>query len=466
MYNKEFYEKEFNKNIDRLNLAKGDPFALAYHISPITGWLNDPNGLCEFAGKYHIYFQYDPLNAVRKNIIWGHVSTADFINYNYEEPFIFADSNIDKNGAYSGSAFIKDDRINFFYTGNVKHEGDYDYIYDGRDHNTIKIVSNDGYNFEKKELLLSNDDYPKEMTRHVRDPKIYEENGNYYMFLGARSIDDRGRVLVYKSKDLDDFTYHMEITTPYDFGYMWECPDFFELDGKKYLILCPQGLESQEFSYQNIYQSGYFSIEVDLEDKSYSLETFIELDYGFDFYAPQSFEDSLGRRILIGWMGMPDASYTNPTSKNHWQHCLTVPRELKTRGGKILQQPIEELKSLRNSKISIEKNKSYEESTFEFVSENLEENFEIYLRKDVTLNYKDNLLKLSMGKSGFGRDERKVKIKNIDNIVILSDTSSLEIFINNGEYVLSSRVYCEDKYFKSSANGILYKLRSINWEDN
>ena len=207
MYNKKFYEDEFNKNIDRIDIVKKDLYNLNYHISPITGWLNDPNGLCKFNGKYHIYFQYDPLNAIRKNIIWGHVSTVDFINYTYEKPFIFADSEIDKDGAYSGSAFIKDNKLNLFYTGNVKHKGDYDYIYDGRDHNTIRIVSDDGYNFDKKELILSNDDYPKEMSRHVRDPKIYEENGIYYMFLGARSRDDNGRVLIYKSSDLSTFSY-------------------------------------------------------------------------------------------------------------------------------------------------------------------------------------------------------------------------------------------------------------------
>ncbi len=463
MYNKKFYEDEFNKNIDRIDIVKKDLYNLNYHISPITGWLNDPNGLCKFNGKYHIYFQYDPLNAIRKNIIWGHVSTVDFINYTYEKPFIFADSEIDKDGAYSGSAFIKDNKLNLFYTGNVKHKGDYDYIYDGRDHNTIRIVSDDGYNFDKKELILSNDDYPKEMSRHVRDPKIYEENGIYYMFLGARSRDDNGRVLIYKSSDLSIFSYHMEIISPYDFGYMWECPDFFELGGKKFLLLCPQGISNQEYKYQNVYQSGYFPIEVDLENKSYNLDSFYELDYGFDFYAPQTFEDDKGRRILIGWMGMPDASYTNPTIESYWQHCLTIPRELKARGNKILQIPIEELKALRKDSIDIIEDHSYEENIFEFVSFNKEREFEIYLRKDVKLIYNNGVLHLSMEKSGYGRNDRKVRIESINSLRIFSDSSSIEIFVNDGEYVLTSRAYAKEKYFSSSIKGNLYKLKSINW---
>lgn len=462
MYSKEYFNKEFEKN--KIEEKNNDPFNLSYHISPITGWLNDPNGLCQVDGTYHIYYQADPLHAIRKNIIWGHVTTKDFINYHYHEPFIFADTNLDKDGAYSGSAFIKDNNINFFYTGNVKYPGNYDYINDGRDHNTIKIVSEDGFSYHKKELILSNDEYPKDLTRHVRDPKIYEENGNYYLFLGARDKNNKGKVIVYKSNDLEKFAYYMEITTNYDFGYMWECPDFFELEGKKFLMISPQGLESEEFKYQNIYQSGYFPIDIDLKAKTYSLGEFVEQDYGFDFYAPQTFEDENRRRILIGWMGMPDASYTNPTVKNNWQHALTLPRELKVSDNKLLQKPIKEIENLRNKKIKIVKNENYFYQTFEFISEDIDGEFEIYLRSDAKLSYKDQILSLKLGQCGYGRDKRKIKIEKIDNISIYSDTSSIEIFINNGEYVMTSRVYSEKSLFKSSMIGTLYEMDNIKWE--
>lgn len=462
MYNKEYFNQEFDKN--KIEEKINDPFNLSYHISPITGWLNDPNGLCQVDGTYHIYYQADPLHAIRKNIIWGHVTTKDFINYNYHEPFIFADTNLDKDGAYSGSAFLKDNKINFFYTGNVKYPGNYDYINDGRDHNTIKIVSEDGFSYDKKELLLSNDDYPRNLTRHVRDPKIYEEDGIYYLFLGARDRNNKGKVIVYKSNDLEEFSYHMEITTNYDFGYMWECPDFFEINGKKFLMISPQGLESEEFRYQNIYQSGYFPIDIDLKAKTYSLGEFVELDYGFDFYAPQTFEDENSRRILIGWMGMPDATYTNPTVKKHWQHALTLPRELKASDNKLLQKPIKEVESLRKEKIEIKKDLEYFIDQFEFLSEGINEEFEIYLRSDTKLTYKDQILNLKPGQSGYGRDKRKIRIDKIDNISIYSDTSSIEIFINDGEYVMTSRVYSEKNLFKSSMIGTLYEMDNIKWE--
>lgn len=462
MYSKEYFNKEFEKN--KIEEKNNDPFNLSYHISPITGWLNDPNGLCQVDGTYHIYYQADPLHAIRKNIIWGHVTTKDFIKYQYHEPFIFADTNLDKDGAYSGSTFIKDNNINFFYTGNVKYPGNYDYINDGRDHNTIKIVSEDGFSYQKKELILSNDEYPKDLSRHVRDPKIYEEDGKYYLFLGARDKNNKGKVIVYKSNDLEKFAYHMEITTNYDFGYMWECPDFFELEGKKFLMISPQGLESEEFKYQNIYQSGYFPIDIDLKAKTYSLGEFVELDYGFDFYAPQTFEDENSRRILIGWMGMPDASYTNPTVKNNWQHALTLPRELKVSDNKLLQKPIKEIETLRNKKIQITKNENYFYQTFEFISEDIDGELEIYLRSDAKLTYKNQILSLKLDQCGYGRNERKIKIEKIDNISIYSDTSSVEIFINNGEYVMTSRLYSQKNLFKSSIIGTLYEMDNIKWE--
>ena len=107
---------------------------------------------------------------------------------------------------------------------------------------------------------------------------------------------------------------------------MWECPDFFELEGQGFLLACPQGVPSEEYRYQNVYQCGYFPAELDFENRNYQLGEFQELDRGFDFYAAQSFEDGKGRRILLGWMGMPDADYDNDvTVKQGWIHAMAMP---------------------------------------------------------------------------------------------------------------------------------------------
>ncbi|MCR5654072.1 MAG: glycosyl hydrolase family 32, partial [Lachnospiraceae bacterium] len=106
--------------------------ALGFHLMPPVGWLNDPNGLCECNGVYHIFFQYSPKNADGGEKYWGHYTTKDFINYTYTGPFMSPDNPLDKDGVYSGSAYVEDGEIYVYYTGNVKEKGDYDYTYAGR----------------------------------------------------------------------------------------------------------------------------------------------------------------------------------------------------------------------------------------------------------------------------------------------------------------------------------------------
>ena len=108
---------------------------------------------------------------------------------------------------------------------------DYDYINSGRVSNTMYVTSEDGMHFSPKKCLMTNSDYPADISAHVRDPKIIKREDGYYMVLGARDKESKGLVLVYRSDDLTNWKYHGRITTENAFGYMWECPDLFELDG-------------------------------------------------------------------------------------------------------------------------------------------------------------------------------------------------------------------------------------------
>jgi len=430
------------------DLVEKDHWRLNYHLMPKVGWLNDPNGLCQFNGIYHIFYQYAPEDPKGvKNKGWGHYSTKDFIHFIREDNALFPDSEIDKNGAYSGSAFIENNQIHFYYTGNIKFKGEYDYINDGRGHYVNYFSSKDGIHFTKKKNLLKNEDYPSDMSCHVRDPKIFKKNHHYYMVLGARTKESVGCILIYQSDDLHNWQYKTRLTTKEKFGYMWECPDLFEFDHQKVLITCPQGVEQVEYQYENVYQNGYFIVNGEIDDCLY-LDEFKQLDHGFDFYAPQTFEDEQERRILIGWMGLPDIPYTNPTIKNQWQHALTLPRELKLVDQKIYQYPIQETKKLRKNHqiINLKQNELYHYQTHscEIHIEQLDKEFTINLRKDVKINYQNHLLTVSMGTSGYGRDTRHIKINSIEEIDIFSDMSSLEIFINKGEETFTARVYDEE----------------------
>lgn len=456
-------KKYREKNIDIVN---GDKWRNTYHIMAPIGWINDPNGLCQFKDEYHCFHQYSPLHPVGGIKCWGQYTSKDLVNWEERDIPIYPDIDEDRDGVYSGSAFVKDDTIYFFYTGNVKHEGDHDYILSGREQNVILITSKDGINFSEKKVLLRNEDFPGNMSLHVRDPKVWEEDGTYYMVLGARGKDDKGYILLYKSKDLYNWSLHsIPAGGQETMGFMWECPDIFKLSGKDIFMFSPQGLEEEGYKYKNVYQSGYTVGSFKDNKKELQLDQFIEIDRGFDFYAPQTFKDSKGRRIMIGWMGVPDAvEHKNPTIENFWQHQLTIPRELVLKGDKVYQIPIKELETLRKeykeiNNVHLEEGVALElftSNSFELKLdfENSNE-FTIEFREDCKLSFKDGLFKLMLGKSGYGRDERAVEIKSVDKLQIFSDNSSLEIFLNDGEEVFTTRIYNDkvDKYFKVKGDG-------------
>ncbi len=224
---------------------------------------------------------------------------------------------------------------------------------------------------------------------------------------------------------------------------MWECPDYFVLDEAKVLSVSPQGLKREEFRFQNIYQSGYFLMK---EDGSVSEEDFCEWDMGFDFYAPQTFTDNKGRRILIGWMGMSDADeeYVNPTIEENWQHCLTVPRELSFYDGKIYQYPVEEVELLRKGSIAFDdKEVTLEtEKAFDLEVQTESEKLEIRIGRDVLLKCGDGQAAIFLSEeAGAGRTVRRAKTDKVRNVRILADTSAVEIYLNDGETVFSTRYY-------------------------
>ena len=314
---------------------EGAPYREKLHLLPPVGWLNDPNGLCQLNGIYHAFFQYSPFNAEGGVKMWGHYTSKDMIDWEYQGVKIYPDQPFDCHGVYSGSTFIEDGKMYVYYTGNVKLEdGDFDYINTGREANTVLVVSEDGKTFGPKKELMRNVDYPSDLTCHVRDPKVWKEGDTYYMIQGARTKEDVGQALIFESKDKINWKFRSRVESEAPFGYMWECPDYFEVDGHKILSTSVQGLEGGIWDDRNVYQSGYFLINGSiLED--YKLSEYMLWDYGFDYYAPQSFETEDGRRIHISWMGMPDCEeYTNPTIAEGWQHCFTFPREVFVEDGK------------------------------------------------------------------------------------------------------------------------------------
>ena len=443
---------------------------LTHHLMPPTGWLNDPNGLCYFNGRYHVFFQYAPFNANGGLKFWGHYSSENMIDWKYEGTALYPDSVNDCHGVYSGSALADEDKMHLFFTGNVKLEGDYDYINNGRESSTLHVVSEDGIHFGKKEVAIHCSEYPEQYTCHIRDPKVWKDGDEYHMVLGGRRKDDHGAVLFYDSQNLKSWEFDSELTTEEAFGYMWECPDFFELSGEKILSVSPQGLAREENRFQNIYQSGYFI----LQDGDVKAENFREWDMGFDFYAPQTFEDPNGRRILIGWMGMPDADeeYTNPTAdEENWQHCLTVPREVTVKNGQLYQWPIKEFEGLRREarELTRENPEVRVEGPADVEVQVEGDRSEVHLGENLWLEYADGKASMYLAEAaGAGRKVRNAFVPSgkVTDIRVVVDTTAVEIYLNRGEVVFSTRYYPENqrqliRIEAEKFNGKIYRLNKM-----
>ncbi len=433
--------KEIMENRERIKNAK---WRQRFHIEPPDGWLNDPNGLSFYKGEYHVFFQYSPIAADGHTPRgWGHYHGADLMHMAYDKAVMMPDIPEDSHGVYSGSAIENDGVLHIFYTGNVKMEGDYDYVTAGRGANVIHVTTADGSEVSEKQVLLRNSDYPDFCSCHVRDPKVWKEGEVWKMVLGARTLDDEGCVLVYESADLINWKYAGKVYKE-GYGYMWECPDYFELGGKGFLSTCPQGLPHYETKWQNLNESGYFPVEGRLEDSR--LGEFAEWDMGFDFYAPQTFLDPQGRRILIGWLGMDNRVYGNATTELGWQHCLTIPREVTLgENGRLRQYPIAEFEALRKGE------RRHADGCTAKYALPLEICGEPTADFTITLDGKLELrfdkakqlftMKFSDEKYGCGRGTRNAVVESVNSIRLIADMSSIEVYLNGGETVMSTRFY-------------------------
>ena len=420
---------------------------------PPVGWLNDPNGLCQFEGVYHAFFQYSPFDAEGGVKMWGHYISDNMLDWKYQGVALYPDQPFDCHGVYSGSALVEDGKMYLYYTGNVKLEdGEYDYIRTGREGNTVLVSSEDGIHFGHKKQLMRNTDYPDDLTCHVRDPKVWKEQDTYYMVQGARTKEDVGQILIFTSKDKVNWKFKSRIESKEPFGYMWECPDYFTIGDKKILSASVQGLEGGIWEERNVYQSGYFEVEGDILS-SYKLGEYKLWDYGFDYYAPQSFETEDGRRIHISWMGMPDCeAYTNLTIADGWQHCFTLPREIYVKDGKICQRPVGEL-DYKEAITKTAENKLQADSckAYDLKIDKIQNNqFCIALAEELLLEYTDGRFRMRFTDNrktcvSAGRDCRYVETDEVTNIRVIADVSSVEVFVNDGEYVFSTRYY-PDKY--------------------
>lgn len=434
-------------------LVEQDPYRLRYHVMPPVGLLNDPNGFIQWNGTYHLFYQWMPFKTGHGAKFWGHLSSKDLVHWQEQSIALAPSEWFDKNGCYSGSAIECNGKLYLFYTGNVKDEEGNRQTYQ------CLAISDDGVNFYKKGPVVH---LPDEYTPHFRDPKVWQQDGSYFMIVGAQTTELKGAVALLRSENLSDWTHIGILTgggkgTLGQFGYMFECPDLFNLNGKDVLIFSPQGLSAQGLKYQNAYQSGYVVGTFNPKTASFQHGPFDELDRGFDFYAPQTTLDQKGRRLLFAWMGVPDQNeQDHPTIHYKWLHNMTLPRELKLIDGKLYQTPVKELEQLRVGESYYYNLKLIKETaelggvhgkTVELMMDQIqvaEGWFHITIGGAVRLIYLKERETFTVERQSYVdglTEKRQCHLKTLTSLHVFIDTSSIEVFINGGEETFTARFY-------------------------
>ncbi|WP_432463982.1 sucrose-6-phosphate hydrolase [Agarivorans sp. QJM3NY_33] len=439
-----------------------DPWRPYYHIAAKTGLINDPNGFSFHQGRFQLFYQWNPFGCEHKNKHWGHFSSSDLIHWQAHPAALAPTDWFDKNGCYSGTAVSEGEILNLYYTGNVR-QGEQRLSYQCK-----AVLHPDGH---VEKLGPMNIEALSNYTGHVRDPKYLSWQDQSWLILGAQTLDQRGGICLLQQQQ-EQWLERRFISQEINLGrpqqaYMWECPDLFELDQQWLLLACPQGIELDQAEYTTTNLSGYFTVDMSAGPAELTINSeFNLLDHGFEFYAPQTLQHQ-GTTLLIGWLGLPDDG-EHPSVRHNWTQMLGLPRSLSWENGCLRQRPIPAFKALaqaqqgdsyrsgehqlkgfsRSCMLDIE---FTECSAFQLSLPSADDSF--------SLHWSEGTLVVERGELGpLNSDTKRIyqsRNGNLRQLQLFIDSSSFELFVNDGEAVLSGRLFPQQAWHKGQ-----FKLES------
>ncbi|RDI72076.1 GH32 C-terminal domain-containing protein [Halopelagius longus] len=306
-----------------------------YHLSAPAGWLNDPNGILQYDGTYHVFYQYNPGGPFHGTIHWGHATSEDLVHWEDRPVALSPDPDgPDRDGVWSGCAVVGDDGTpTLVYTGGRGRDQlpclattDDPTLETWEKHGENPILSAPTEDID----LLETDDWRAEF----RDHNVWREGGTWYHLVGAGVEETGGAALLYRGPNLREWEYvgPLLVGDWEGHGVVWECPELLDFG------------EKQVLHVSNYSHVEYFLGTANLDDPSFEIEHRERLDYG-DYYAPQSTRTDDGRVLAWGWA--PEARDAEAQWHAGWSGLLTVPRKLSVEGGELRQRPARELAELR-----------------------------------------------------------------------------------------------------------------------
>ncbi len=420
------------------------------HLSPPKNWCNDPVGFIYYQGHYHLFYQYFPYDCVWGTMHWRHVISDDLIHWQDLGIALYPSKDYDKNGCFSGSSIEINQQLYIYYTSiqyTKTHPDNIHITASGQEFlaSQSMITSADGFHFDnihnKKMIIPVFKEKDLGHPTHTRDPKVWQYQDTYYMVLGSRYLDEnqcyQGQLLFYISYDGIEWHYK-NCFQDMKLGDMWECPDIFEVNQQQCLIMSPERTESHGYPSHARIATCLFNHN-DCQMKITSELRY--LDYGRDLYAPQTTLDKDGNRIYIGWMRMP-------VKVDNWRGLFIFPRIIEYQDNHIYTRLHPKIKQLFQQKVN----------TFDY---QVPTHIHVQLHQKEMINiggYKIKYDKCLIA------DRSQVFIQTNEDIDLVTQTPNIshcdldiyidqniiEIYINDGYYVLSHIIYHLDNYIQCS----------------
>lgn len=447
--------------------ANYEPFRSQFHFTPKSGWMNDPNGMVYYGGEYHLFYQHYPDSTVWGPMHWGHAISKDMIHWEHLPIALYPDA---LGYIFSGSALVDWKNTSGFGTMQnppivaifTYHDPE-GYPAGRLDFQTQGIA----YSLDKGRTWTKYDKnpvLPNPGIQDFRDPKVSwnEVNNQWVMTLAVKD-----HIEFYASPDLKKWSKLSEFgNTIGAHGGVWECPDLFPLNDEqgntKWVLFVsinpggPQGGSATQYFVG------------DFNGKQFIPQDTITrwIDYGADNYAGVTWSDipaSDGRRLFIGWMS--NWQYANVVPTKTWRSATTLPREVvlnkKSDIYELKSKPAKEIEGIQNQPASFNGITTVDQPLY-LIEFNVDgkEDFSLTLSNSldekVIVAVKDGALSFDRTHSGivdFNMDFAAVHHMNlkdieIKNVKIFVDLASVELFINDGERIMTEIVFPNQPYNK------------------
>ncbi|MCK6073767.1 glycoside hydrolase family 32 protein [Paenibacillus silvae] len=421
------------------------------HLKAPGNWMNDPNGFIFYRGEYHLFYQYFPYGLQWGTMHWGHATSPDLVHWTHHKIALFPSKGYDQNGCFSGTALEVQEKLALFYTA-VRYEvfneeNVHVIVNDQFESSQALILSEDGYTFDnlasKKQIIPPISDAALGDRTHTRDPKVWKFRDQYYLVMGTKTADKQGKLLFYTSKDLINWSIVNTYTKP-GLGYMWECPDIFSLtdrisgEQRNVLLMSPEGIQPGL-----LYHSHAMCSLVSFQEESCDIvipDQLHMVDYGQDLYAPQTNLDEAGRRVMVAWMRMPEP--VEKPGEESWIGMMALPRLIEVEQEHIYFRVHPEVQQYFQSNISLEQ-LDYAQP---FQLQTTLHEHHVLDIGGYRIWLEDGRLRTDRSEVFRGLEQYNLHFQTPEwrgewQLDIFVEPNLIEIFVNQGQYVLSNVVY-------------------------